>query len=109
MSRLAETMAPGAYYPDAPGFKERGGTSQEAARRASGTSKRLQDEVLAALRLEPATADQVAARLGKGVLGIRPRLSELREQGKIEPTGERRRNDSGASAAVWRVRPDVVE
>jgi hypothetical protein len=49
------------------------------------------------------TADEVAARLGRTVLACRPRCSELVAKGRIVPTGARRPNASGMSAAVWRV------
>jgi hypothetical protein len=35
-------------------------------------------------------------------LSIRPRVAELKAMGKITPTGDRRRNESGMSASVWR-------
>jgi hypothetical protein len=49
------------------------------------------------------TADEVAAALGESVLSIRPRMSELRRLGEIADTGDRRRNASGHTAAVWLV------
>lgn len=91
------------YYPKAPGFKERGGTSEQAAREiGAGQAKALRDVVLNVIRHRPRTADEVAAALEMSVLTIRPRLSELRAKGKIEPSGERRPNASGKQATVWR-------
>lgn len=90
-----------ARYPYQPGFKEQGGTSQEAAEKTD--AKRLQRLVLEALKAGPATPDQVAERLGLSVLSVRPRLSELVKTGAVEKTKERRRNASGSSAAVLRV------
>jgi hypothetical protein len=59
---------------------------------------------LGALRLHgPLTADEVAAKIGLPVLSTRPRISELAKALEIEPSGERRVNTSGKSAAVWRV------
>jgi predicted Rossmann fold nucleotide-binding protein DprA/Smf involved in DNA uptake len=87
-------------YPKTPGFKERGGASEEAAASVSNPHA-LRHNVYALIKREPLTADEVARRLGKPILSIRPRLSELRAEGKIEATGKRRRNDSGKSAAVW--------
>lgn len=50
------------------------------------------------------TADEVAERLDKSVLAIRPRVSELANcpDPLIVPTGERRANRSGLKAKVWR-------
>jgi len=47
------------------------------------------------------TADEIAIKLGKSVLSIRPRVSELARDGLIRKTGERRANASGIRAIVW--------
>lgn len=97
-----------ASYPAGPGYKVRG-PSAEAARQIAGKIKRLQADVLAELRRWPAgrTADQIADGLQRSPLSIRPRVTELKALGKIVPTGERRRNESGMSASVWKVSADV--
>ncbi len=93
-------------YPRSPGFKERT-TSRDAAvamtSRASILRERVHAEIAAAGR-SGLTADQVAARLGESVLSVRPRLSELYHAcpSRIEPTGERRTNESRLKARVWR-------
>lgn len=97
MKRLLE------QYPDHPGFKDKGDTSQEAANSVAGRAKALREAVLLAVQHRPRTADEVADALSMSVLTIRPRLSELRATNKIAKTGERRRNASGKMAAVWRV------
>jgi predicted ArsR family transcriptional regulator len=91
-------------YPNRPGFKEHGGTSEDAAASVAGKSPLLRDLVLEALSCEPMTADETAKRLGKSVLSIRPRLSELRAMGKIVATPVTRPNASGKQARVWRVK-----
>jgi hypothetical protein len=93
-----------ATYPQRPGFKSYG-ASQEAAAHVAGTASRLRAMVLEELRLWPAgcTADELAKLLQRDRLSIRPRLSELKAAGKIVATGERRHNESGMSASVWRV------
>ena len=48
------------------------------------------------------TPDEVAARLHRSVLTIRPRCTELRQQGMLVRTGERRKNRSGLKANVLR-------
>lgn len=90
-----------AKYPHAPGFK-REGTSKIAAQEMLRTAKTLSEKTLALLHTRPLTADEVADILGKSVLAIRPRLSELNTLGKIVETSDRRRNASGKLAAVWR-------
>ena len=105
MSRIAEANLPDYGYPDRPGFKERGGTSQEAAQNL-GTVAGMRAAVLAEIRRVPSTADEVAEKLGLSSLSVRPRCSELRHFGKIVYSGKRRKNAvSGVSAAVWMVRP----
>lgn len=104
MSRVAEKLMPSPY--GGPGFKE-GGTSRAAARASAGDAdvlrRKVYQEILAAGAVG-LTADECAARLGRSVLSVRPRLSELAnaERPWIARTGERRKNESGHSAAVWR-------
>lgn len=89
------------HYPHAPGHKS-SGTSAESARRMSETAPTLRQDVLDLLATESLTADEAAAKLGKSILSIRPRLSELRTAGQIADSGERRKNASGHRAVVWR-------
>jgi hypothetical protein len=91
-------------YPNSPGFKAVG-PSSEAARRMTGHAATVRDRVLQFLRSEhPAgfTPDQIATRLGLSILSVRPRVSELRLKGEIEPDGTRCKNASGMSAQCWR-------
>ena len=79
------------------------GTSLEAYEAVLADAPLLRRRCLEALNDNgPMTADEIAARLGASVLSIRPRVTELRKEGLIEPTGERRPNRSGRSANVWR-------
>lgn len=108
MSRIAES----AYgdvpvqYPSFPGSKT-GGTSKDAARAVSNGAAAFRQKVLSAIRTvgeHGLTADEVATLTGRDRFYVRPRLSEMARLGLIEPTGERRANQSGLSAAVWRVK-----
>ena len=47
------------------------------------------------------TADEAAAEIGRTVLYTRPRVAELKRQGLIIDSGERRDNLSGRPAIVW--------
>jgi predicted ArsR family transcriptional regulator len=87
-------------YPGSPGYKAPG-PSQEAAE-AMKDSARLRAMALRVLQGESLTADEVAARLRRSVLAIRPRVSELSAMGFIVDTGVRRKNSSGRRATVWR-------
>lgn len=93
-------------YPRAPGFKE-GTTSRAAALAMTSRASILRNRAFAEIVRAGATgltADEVAERLGETVLAVRPRVSELAKAvpPRILPTGERRRNDSGLKAKVWR-------
>ena len=90
-------------YPASPGFKERGGTSEQAANAMHGSARILRDRVFAALAKKQMTADECAAALKESILSIRPRLSELAKDNMIRRTGERRKNASGMSAHVWTI------
>lgn len=95
---------PGRRYPSAPGFKDRT-TSREAARKIVPRVDNLQKRVMAqfvAAWPKGWTADEIALRLDEDVLSIRPRVTELKAQGKVERTTDRRKNKSGMSAWVWR-------
>lgn len=104
MSRVGELR-----YPAGPGYKQAGGTSEQAARAVAGSAANLRARVLAEFARHPAgaTADEVAQALGCSVLSIRPRTSELHRSGEIVATGSRRKNDSGLLAAVWKVAPPM--
>ena len=92
-------------YPDNPGYKGQL-TSKEAAENKKDTKAFDQREVL--LTLEAAgpdglTADEVAAINGHIYTKYRPRFSELRKLGSIEPTGERRASYLGSDMDVYRL------
>lgn len=87
-------------YPDVPGFKE-GTTSREAALAMNSEAGILRERCMGALRRRgPLTADEIADELGRSVLAVRPRLSELKRDGRVVDTGDRRMNASGKRAAV---------
>lgn len=90
-------------YPNVPGSKAPG-TSEEAAESMRVSAPTLRAEALMVLeRSGPLTADEIANRLNRSVLAIRPRVTELFKMGRIEDTGTRRANASGRRAVVWRV------
>ena len=89
---------PNDFEPDPPD------TRREAYKKARSVAGTLQRSVLSVLEVfGPKTSDEIAAELGKSVLAIRPRLSELLSYGKIEKTGVRRANASGLMANEFRI------
>lgn len=107
MSRLAEAFVDQyGRYPNEPGWKEPT-TSRDAARQVAGDAALLRERVFTAIAAAGArgiTADQAAAAVERSVLSVRPRVTELAKADppRITPTGERRANESGMSARVWR-------
>ena len=96
-------------YPSVPGWKGQI-TSQDAATglQKSGRAGRLRDLVFAWFHEgNTGTADELARLLNEDKLAIRPRISELVADGLLEPTGERRNNQGGRAAAVWRMKRDA--
>jgi len=91
---------------DAPVPYRRGSdTSQDAAARLQESACQLRQATLAAYREagpRGLTPDECAQQLQRSVLAIRPRVTELRQGGLLEFTGERRRNASGMGAKVLR-------
>lgn len=89
-----------AVYPDRPGAKARS-TSIEAAEGMAPKAPILRDQVLAEIRREAATPEQVALRLGVPLMNVRPRCSELARLGLIEDSRVRRMAMGGRKAIVW--------
>lgn len=90
-------------YPKSPGSKACG-TSEDAAEAITSHARNVRDRTLTFFTDHyPAsyTADQVAAALTENILTVRPRVSELRRSGFIEPAEERRLNLSGMPAQCW--------
>lgn len=103
MSRIAESLDPEPY--GGPGWKEPT-TSRAAAKAMAASAPLLRERVYAVIKASGAlgmTADEAAAAIGETVLACRPRVSELAKANRIVKTGERRANESGLKAAVWRV------
>jgi hypothetical protein len=97
-------------YPGGPGWKEPG-TSREAALAIAPEAKTIRAAVLrhvANAFPRAFTADQVAAELNFSILTVRPRISELHKAALIERVAERRKNQSGMSAACWRATRDGI-
>lgn len=95
-------------YPFAPGSKPGAGrdTSQAAAVAITPRANALRERAYSVIaELQPISADGVAARMRLSVLSVRPRVSELAAAGRIMRADGRAKNESGQSAAMWRVAP----
>lgn len=87
-------------YQHMPGFKEKNATSEAAAKAMAPRAGTLRDQALDEIKRLPGTPDEIAARLGKSVLAIRPRITELIAMGLVRKSGKTRPNESGHPAAV---------
>jgi predicted ArsR family transcriptional regulator len=95
-------------YPHTPGWKGTA-TSHAAARAVAGKSCRLRLGIVKLLLDGQArTADQIAAEMGCEFITIRPRMSELRNQGAVMPCG-RGKSFFGKSACLWTLTPLAKE
>lgn len=100
-SEIAATNLPASLPAQASATNE---AVRAAARTNVARTERLRALVLEVLAASPdgLTADEIAAKLAASVLAVRPRVSELFHGGRIEKSGERRLNQSGLAAYVWK-------
>lgn len=91
-----------AVYPDRPGAKARSTSIEAAAEGMAEKAPGLRDRVLAEIRREAATPEQVALRLGVPLMNVRPRCSELARLGLVEDSRVRRLAMGGRKAIVWK-------
>jgi hypothetical protein len=90
-------------YPHQPRYRRNSDTSAAAAVAVKLKAATLRNRILAVLRRgAELTPDEMAETIGEDLLAVRPRFSELYRLGQIEKTGERRDNEPGCKAAVWR-------
>ena len=90
-------------YPDAPGWKT-DGASKEAALKIKAKAPTLRERVLEAYHAHGRmTADQCAERLGLSILSIRPRVTELFRQGKLEKLDRMITGPHGARQHFYRI------
>lgn len=89
--------------PEGPGWKQ-GDTSAQAAAEMAPKAATLRQMALDALREagEPLTADEVAARLRMDRLSIRPRITELKDMGRVLDSGLRGKTRARKTAVKWR-------
>jgi DNA-binding transcriptional ArsR family regulator len=90
-------------YPQAPASSS-DDTSIAAADSMRSHVGTLRAKVMERLRERPLTVHECARLMGESVPTVQPRFSELRAMDQIEDSRERRMNDSGRMAIVWRIR-----
>lgn len=94
-----------ATYPNQPGFKgaaETGREAAEAMKECSGRYRRMVLDLVAQRQAHGITPEEAAERTGVPRTTLQPRFSELRAQGLIVDSAQRRRNpSSGKNAVVW--------
>lgn len=80
-------------------------TSAEAARSIRPSAANLRQRVLDDLLAHPgpATCDEIAERTGIPLENVRPRITELREAGRIEDSGIRRLTRFSKRSIAWRI------
>ncbi len=88
--------------PPLPPFVASSDTSYAAAVAKRPTAPAQRQQVYATLVASgPLTAEQICEHLGLDGSSVRPRLIELRNQGDVLDTGQRRRTRAGRFAVVW--------
>jgi predicted ArsR family transcriptional regulator len=96
------------YRSDGIGYRSRD-TSARAAEGIADRAPNLRTQVLGVLKGEPGglTSDEIAERLGRAFISIRPRVTELGNDGFVVDSGERRDGYFGKPMIVWRHRDHV--
>ncbi len=94
----------GDTYPDAPGSKDRSGstTSRVAAAAFAPKAKPIRLRTLEVIETRPSTPEEVADQIDVHFMIVRARVSELRAQGLVTPTGEKGRGALGGRVLRWR-------
>lgn len=91
-------------YPEGPGYQRGSAASFEGAIHIDAKRPTLcaaYYEMVLAAGPNGITGDEIAAKTDAEVYLIRPRLTDLKELGKIVSTGERREGAHGVGTTVW--------
>lgn len=93
-------------YPDDPGYRNTD-TSEAAAEDMKPSAKFIRQKVFEAIKAADViglTTEEIADRTGIEYRSVQPRTSELRVEGRIMDSGQRRKNATGKAAIVWVVK-----
>jgi predicted ArsR family transcriptional regulator len=96
-------MAESLRYPEGAGFKGDADTGPAGARLINRRSGSIRARSLTILAAGPATAEQIADRIGEHFMIVRARMSEARALGLVEDTGRRGDGALGGKVVVWRL------
>lgn len=92
-------------YPSGPGYSN-DSTSKAAAAdvaESAGTIRGVVLRFIAAAGAYGATTNEIAEATNISRDNVQPRTSELKVQGKIVDSGDRRHNANGKKAIVWKL------
>lgn len=84
-------------------YRKHSATSRAASEAISPKLRTIELAVLRCLIDAPRVIDEIAAHLGKHVLVVRPRISELKEAGLVEVTKDTGRSALGHRQSVVRI------
>lgn len=91
-------------FPESPGWKGQSETGREAALAYAEKAKGRRRQVIKGLiDYGPATAEQIAEKIGLHWYLTRPRLAELRAMGLAADSGGRGKGALGGKVIVWRL------
>jgi DNA-binding transcriptional ArsR family regulator len=99
----AETVKRQAIAPDVCRNRHRGNAESEAANLVTNKA-RSRAQIIGLLKEREMTADEISEKLGISVNRLSGRLSELKRDGIVVDTGERRPTRTGSPAAVVRLK-----
>lgn len=94
------------YREDGVGYQERD-TSKKAAADVSEKAKTIRQKVLSVFEWAGdvgLTADQAATQIARHYGSVRPRVTELINEGRLEDTGRRAKGQFGKMQIVWRIK-----
>lgn len=93
-------------YPNYPGTRTGSPeTSEEAAIAIAPKARSDRFKILRFLKAVHPTAhssEQIADAIGVSLYAVRPRISELFADDKVERTNDRTKNENGRSVVLWR-------
>lgn len=85
-------------------------TSHASAEQAESMATRHKAMVYAALhRHGPLASEQIATMTDLDALQVMKRVSDLRNEGAVIDSGERRATRTGRMAAVWKIKPAQLD
>jgi len=93
------------YTPDGIGYQSTD-TSKFAATSNVEHKKTIRDQVLELLTTtnDQMSVEQVSECLGRAQVSVQPRLTELKNDGLVEDSGQRRQTKWGKPSIMWQIK-----